>query len=72
MFKIARPDEPGVYDLNLFEGEEIASVTFCNLEGDSLNIVTATGKLIVFAADDAGKIAIAVVDISDIADQLPN
>ena len=72
MFTIERPTEPGVYELHMFDGEEIVSVTFSNVEKDSFNIMTNTGRLLIIGITSGGQITAAVVDISDIAGQLPN
>ena len=72
MWKIPRPSEPGVYDLNLLEGEEISGITFANINDDSFNILTTSGKLFIIGTSGEGKLTAAVVDLSDIADQLPN
>lgn len=72
MFNLTRPTEPGVYDMHLLDGEEIVSITFSNVERDSFNILTNTGRLLIIGITSGGNLAAAVVDTSDIAGQLPN
>lgn len=72
MWRIPRPPEPGVYDLGILEGEEIAGITFSNKIYESFNILTTTGKLFIVGLNEDGHLSAVVVDISDIADQTPN
>lgn len=63
MFRISRPKEPGVYDLDLFEGETIEGVTFSNLEHDNINIHLSSGLVFTLFVTSEGQLSAAVLDL---------
>lgn len=63
MYRIPRPKEPGVYELDLFEGDTVERVTFSKGESDSFNIHLASGQVfVIFHAD--GALTAAVLDLT--------
>lgn len=63
MFRIPRPQEKGVFDLELFEGDTVEGITFSNVEHESFNIHLASGKVFVVFVTD-GTLAAAVLDLT--------
>ena len=61
MFRIPRPQEPGVYDLNLFEGETIEGITFSNMDDECFNIHLSSGRVFVVCVHE-GALAAVVID----------
>lgn len=63
MYRIPRPHEPGVYELELFEGETIEGISFSNIDHESFNIRMTSGKVFVVFVSD-GALAAAVLDLT--------
>jgi hypothetical protein len=70
MYRISRPREPGIYDLDILQGETIEAISFSNIETDSFNILTDNNQLFIISITDEGKLAAAVIDMSNLDTQV--
>ena len=64
MFRIPRPDEEGIYNVGILKGERISEVSFSNIETDTFNILTESGKLFVISFAGEGHLVGAVLDLT--------
>lgn len=70
MYRISRPREPGIYDLDILQGETIEAISFSNIGTDSFNILTDNNQLFIISITDEGKLAAAVIDMSNLDTQV--
>lgn len=64
MYRIPRPSEPGVYDLDILNGDRIETLTFSNTGIDCFNILTTTGKLFIISLSDNGELMAGMIDLN--------
>jgi hypothetical protein len=70
MYRISRPREPGIYELDILQGETIEAISFSNIGIDSFNILTDNNQLFIISITDEGKLAAAVIDMSNLDTQV--
>lgn len=70
MYRISRPREPGIFDLDILQGETIEAISFSNIGTDSFNILTDNNQLFIISITDDGKLAAAVIDMSSLDTQV--
>ncbi len=70
MYRISRPRDPGIYDLDILQGETIEAISFSNIGTDSFNILTDNNQLFIISITDEGKLAAAVIDMSALNTQV--